>query len=322
MVEEEGLRKKSSCMITTLLGLVLWTPGPGTLLAQSVAPGGPPAHLLVTAEARHGIEVPDIGRRDVMVREGHDRDQVTDWVPAQGENAGLELFILLDDGSNASLGSQLEDLGKFIKAQPASTKVAVAYMQNGTAKVQQNLTSDHALAAQSLRLPMGVSGIDGSPYFSLSDLIKHWPESSTRREVLMVSDGIDRYYGGGDPEDPYLSAAIEDAQRAGIVVYAIYTPGVGHFGHSYWRTYWGQIYLSRLADETGGESYYIGLTGPPVSFDPFLDDVQHHLAHQYFLTFIPKAQKKSGWQPVKVATEVSNAELVAPAKVYVAVGPQ
>ncbi len=305
-----------------VLGLALLTPVTGGLLAQNSPPPGTPAHLLVTVEARHGTDVPDVGRRDVMVFEGHDRDQVTDWVPAQGDNAALELFILLDDGSSISLGTQLESLRRFIASQPASTKVAVAYMQNGTVKVQQNLTSDHALAAQSLRLPEGVSGINGSPYFSLSDLVKHWPESSARREVVMVTDGIDRYYGTADPEDPYLSAAIQDAQRAGIVVYAIYTPGVGHFGHSYWQTYWGQIYLARLTDETGGESYSIGFTGPPVNFDPYLDDVEHHLAHQYWLTFIAKPQKKSGWQRVKVTTEVSNAELVSPAKVYVPAAPR
>jgi hypothetical protein len=307
--------KKANYRSTLLLGLALWTAVSG-LLAQNAAPEGTAAHLLVMVEARHGKEVPDIGRRDVMIYEGRDRDEVTGWVPAQGDNAALELFVLLDDGSSLSVGSQLESLRQFITSQPASTKVAVAYMENGTARVQQNLTGDHALAAQSLRLPVGASGINGSPYFSLSDLIKRWPESSARREVVMVTDGIDRYYGSGDPDDPYLSAAIADAQRAGIVVYAIYTPGVGHFGHSYWRTYWGQIYLSRLTDETGGESYSVGFTGPPVNFDPYLEDVEGHLAHQYWLTFMVKPQKKSGWRAVRVTTEVPNAELVSAAKVY------
>jgi hypothetical protein len=311
--------KKSVCLINTMLGLALWAPVTGSLAAQSGAMQGVPAHLLVTVEARHGSNIPEIGRSDVMVYERRDRDEVTNWVPAQGDNAGLELFVLLDDASNISLGSQLEDLRQFIQSQPTSTKIGVAYMQNGIAKMQQNLTSDHVLAAQSLRLPMGIGGINGSPYFSLSDLIKHWPETTARREVLMVSDGIDRYYGSGDLLDPYLSAAIEDAQRAGVVVFAIYTPGVGHYGHSYWRTYWGQIYLSRLTDETGGESYYIGFTGPPVSFDPYLDNLGHHLTHQYFLTFNAKPQKKNGWQPVKVTTEVPNAELVSAGKVYVPV---
>jgi hypothetical protein len=308
---------KSYCVLSAIVGFAMCLCVTGSVYAQNAGAQGVPAHVLITVEARHGTAVPEIGPRDVMVYEGHDRDQVVDLVPAQGEHAALELFILLDDGSNSRLGSQLEDLRQFISAQPASTKIGVAYMQNGMAKVEQSPTSDHALAAKALRLPMGIGGINASPYFAVSDLVKRWPESTARREILMASDGIDRYYGSGDLQDPYLEAAIDDATRAGVVVYAIYTPGVGHFGHSYWQTYWGQIYLSRLAEETGGEGYSIGFTGNPVSFDPFLEDMGRHLGNQYWVTFIAKPQKKNGWQRIKVTTEVSNAELVAPSRVWV-----
>jgi len=302
-----------------LLVLSIFAVDMGSTFAQQNPPaaGGVPAHMIVTVEARHGSNIPVINREDVMVFEGHDRDTVTDWVPAQGDHAALELWVLIDDGSSPSLGSQLEDLRQFINAQPETTKVGVAYMDNGTARVAQELTGDHAQAAKSLRLPMGIGGANGSPYFALSDLAKRWPASATRRGVIMVTDGIDRYYGQGDPDDPYLTAAIDDAARAGIQVSAIYNPGVGHFGHSYWQTYWGQIYLSRLTEETGGEAYYIGFTGAPVSFSPFLDDLSHRLTHQYFLTFMPKPPKKAGWQHVRLSTEVSNADLVSAGKVYV-----
>jgi hypothetical protein len=298
---------------------VVWLCGTGSGFAQQNPPaaGGVPAHTLVTVEARHGSNIPVINREDVMVFEGHDRDTVTDWVPAQGDHAALELMVLLDDGSSTSLGSQLEDIRQFINTQAETTKVGVAYMQNGIARIEANLTSDHAAAAKSLRLPMGIGGANGSPYFSLSDLVKRWPASTARREVIMVTDGIDRYYGQGDPEDPYLTEAIDDAVRAGILVSAIYNPGVGHFGHSYWQTYWGQIYLSRLAEETGGEAYYIGFTGAPVSFSPFLDDFSHRLTHQYFLGFLAKPPKKAGWQHVRLSTEVPNADLVSAGKVYI-----
>jgi hypothetical protein len=277
--------------------------------------------VLVTVEARHGSTIPDISQRDVMVYEGHDRDRVTDWVPAQGDHAALELFIVLDDGSNLNLGAQLDDIRKFIAAQPASAKIGVAYMQNGAAKVEQAPTSDHAQAAKALHLPMGIGGVNASPYFSLSDLIKHWPESSARREVLMVTDGVDRYYGSGDLDDPYLNTAIDDARRAGVVVFAIYNPGAGHAGHSYWQNYWGQIYLARVAEESGGEAYYIGFTGSSPNFNPYLEDTARHLEHQYWLTFIPKPQKKNGWQKIKITTEVSNAELVSAHRVYVSAAP-
>lgn len=288
-----------------------------SLWAQQAAGGGVPAHMVVTVESRHGSIIPNINPEDVMVYEGKERDKVTDWVPAQGDHAALEFFVLLDDSSSVSLGSQLEDIRQFVNAQPVTTKVGVVYMQNGTARIVQNLTSDHALAAKSLRLPMGIAGINASPYFSLSDLIKRWPESGARREVLVVSDGIDRFYGTGDLQNPYLDAAIADAQKAGVLVFAIYNPGVGHFAHSYWQTYWGQLYLSKLTDETGSESYYIGFSGAPVSFAPYLDDVTHRLAYQYLLAFLAKPPKKSGLQPVRITTEVPNVDLVAAHEVYV-----
>jgi hypothetical protein len=314
-VKKHYLVLKVVVAITTLLASV-------QLIAaqENSSPAGPGVNLVVTVEARHGSNVPDISREDVMVYEGHDRDKVTAWLPLQGDRAGLELFVLLDDSSNSSLGSQLEDIRQFISAQPATTKIGVAYMQNGTAQVLQNLTSDHALAAKALRLPLGNPGASASPYFSLGDLIKRWPEGNERREVLMITDGIDRYWGSG-PDNAYVDTAIEQAQRAGVIVFGIYTPGEGHYGHSFWRVNWGQNYLSQIADETGGEAYYLG-NGAPVSFAPYLEDITRRLSRQYLLTFLVKPEKKAGMQRVKLRTEVPNAELVSADRVFVPATPQ
>jgi hypothetical protein len=305
-------------LMNTTLGLAVWMCGTQTLSAQAAPPAnGVAVHTVVTVESHHGSNPPVINREDVMVYEGKERDPVTDWVPAQGENAALELFILLDDGSNMSLGTQFEDLRQFITAQPASTKIGIAYMQDGIARIQQNLTSDHAQAAKALRLPMGIRGVNASPYFALTDLVKRWPAGSPRREVFMATDGVDLYYGAGDLQDPYLQEAIDNAQTAGILVSAIYTPSIGHIGHSYWLNYWGQLYLAELAEKTGGEAYYIGFTGPPVAFAPYLDDFSHRLSHQYLLTFLARPPKKAGLQRIKVKTEVPKVDLIAPERVYV-----
>ena len=64
----------------------------------------------------------------------------------------------------------------------------------------QNFTQDHAAAAKSLRLALGDFGAEASPYVSLSEFIKHWPATNgTRREVLMITSGIDGLYMGGYP---------------------------------------------------------------------------------------------------------------------------
>ena len=277
---------------------------------------GVPVKIVVTAVSRHGGDTPPINRDDVMVYEGRDRDTVTDWVPAQADHAALELFVLIDDTTSTSIGVQLDDLRQFISSQPPTTLVGVAYMQDGIAQILQNPTQDHELAARALRLPMGQPGVNSSPYFSLSDLIKRWPKDGARHEVVMVTDGIDRF-AGPDPQDPYVDAAVEDAQRAGVIVFSIYNPGIGRSGTSYWRFWWGQIYLSKISDQTGGQGYYIGFNGAAVNFSPFLDDVAQRLSHQYWLTFLAKPPKKAGMQPVKVRTELQNVELVTQDHVYV-----
>jgi|SRR5579862_2170849 len=291
--------------------------------AQQAPANGVPAHLVVTVEPHKDKQaVPVISKEDVMVYEGKERDTVIDWVPATGEHAALEFLVLLDDSSNMSVGSQLDDIRKFIEGLPPSAKVGVAYMQNGRALIVQNLTDDHAAAAKALRLPQGIRGVNASPYFSVSDLAKKWPANGARHEMLVASDGIDPYYFTPDFQDPYLDAAIDDAQKAGIIVSAIYTPGIGHFGHSYWMAYWGQLYLAKLAEKTGGEAYYIGFNGPPVAFAPYLEDVARRLGNQYLLTFLAKPQKKAGLQPVKLKTEVPNVDLVSASDVNVAPAPK
>jgi hypothetical protein len=89
--------------------------------------------------------------------------------------------------------------------------VGVAYMSNASFQITQNFTADHALAAKAIRLPRGSSSAMDSPYLSLVSLMKGWPSQKLRREVLMVSDGIDRLRGDntGSPSArfPRLAAA-------------------------------------------------------------------------------------------------------------------
>ena len=285
------------------------------LAQQASTTTGSTVSVVLTVEAHHGTTMPVINREDVMVYEGHDRDKVVQMVTLTGDHAGLELFILIDDASNSSLDNQLQDLRQFITSQPQTTAIGVGYMRNGTVQIAQNLTTDHAQAAKSLRLPLGEAGTSPSPYFSIVDLIKGWPASATRREMVVISDGIDRFYGNG-PNDPYVDSTIEAAQKAGIIVYSIYAPGVGHYGHSFFRINWGQNYLSQISDETGAEMYNY-LLGSAVSFVPFLDDLSHRLTHQILVTFVPKPENKPGMRQVKFRTEVPNAELVGPDRVYV-----
>jgi hypothetical protein len=229
----------------------------------------------------------------------------------------LQLVVLLDDSSQGNLGLQLNDIKSFLAALPPNAQVAIGYMRNGSPNLVENFTTDHAQAAKALRLPTGSAGINGSPYFCISALAKHWPggNSDLRREVIMVTDGVDRYSGRRfDADDPYVQAAISDAQKAGIIVYSIYYRGTGRLDRSFVATDSGQNYLTQVSGNTGGKVYLEGF-GNPVSFAPFLSDIQHKLQNQYELSFV--SSSRSGLQPIKVKTSQPNTSLQYPARVPV-----
>jgi hypothetical protein len=300
----------------------------GILLAISPAhaKGGPaegavPVTMTVTATVADGKRMPDIAREDVVVKRGKERLRVTEWSPAQGDRAGLDLFILIDDASDSRLGSQLDDLQQFVNRQPATTAVGIGYIRNGGVQVTQQFTTDRAQAVQALRLPLGHAGAYSSPYLSVIDLMNRWPAAENRREIVMVTDGIDRarrhtYSRHGLTTNPDVDTASSVAQRTGTIIHTIYTPGVGRWHRNYLTATSGQMDMARLSGNTGGEAFYLGLQNP-VSFAPYLNELQRVLDNQYLLSFSATPGKKSGLQNVTLSTEVPGVRLAAHNAVWV-----
>jgi hypothetical protein len=296
-----------------VLGLTALT---GTWAAQQPATPSEtvPVSTVVTVEAKHGKEVPVVNKEDVRVLQGRERLRVTDWIPLQGENADLELLILIDEGSRETLALQYNDLRQFMNAQPPTTVIAVGYIEYGSVRMAQNFTKDREATDKALRITLGPGGDGGSPYLSVIDVLKHWPASNARHAIFMISSGIDPLEPG--TVDPYLDNAIEAVERTGTQISAIYAAQAGHFGHSFWRFSRGQDNLAEIAEDSGGESYFEGLN-TPISFTPFLNEFADRLTHQYRLTFQIKPDKKPSFQHVKLETEVPNADLVSADRVYV-----
>jgi hypothetical protein len=288
-----------------------------TALAQETGIG----HAVVTAVTKPGESLSTVPQESITVFGGRKRQDVSGWVPLRGSKDRLQLAILLDDSSRSSLSLQLNELRNFMTALPPSAKIAVGYMRNGMANLVQPFTTDHAAAGNSLRVPVSTGGINGSPYFCLQDLIKRWPagDPDVRREVIMVTDGVDRYSGlQYNAEDPYVQAATNDAQKAGVIVYSIYYKGPGRIDRTGIATDSGQNYLIQVSHDTGGEAYYEGF-GDPVSFAPFLSDIQRKLENQYELSFI--SAPKKDLQPIKVKTNQPNTKLLAPTQVLITAEP-
>ncbi|HTW67868.1 MAG TPA: hypothetical protein VME17_24810 [Bryobacteraceae bacterium] len=276
-----------------------------------------PVRMTVSASVDNSKRMPDIHKDEVFVKSGKDRLPVTEWVPARGDRAGMELFILIDDASSTTLGTKIDELRKFINAQPPSTVVGLGYMRNATVQIAQNLTADHAQAAKAVRLPLGTVGAYGSPYLSAIDLMKRWPQSANRRQVILVSDGIDHAGRGRNALlNPDVDTANDLAQRTGTMIHTIYSPGVGHWRRNFWIANSGANGLAKLSGVTGGESFYLGPQSP-VSFTPYLDRLQKIFDNQYLLSFDTTAGKKARFQRVNVSTEVPGIDFNAADSVWV-----
>jgi hypothetical protein len=279
---------------------------------------GAPTQMVITMRPALGDNRSDgLEAADLTVLRGNAPVPVVRLERLSGDLADMQLFVLLDDSTrSSSLAIQLPELKMFLKSLPATTQVAVGYMRNGAFGLVQAFTADHQQATRALRLPASIPGENGSPYFVLSDLAKHWPskQSTNRRAVLMLTDGVDPYYGAADIDDPYVDAAIHDALKEGLMVYSIYLRGAGLYGRTDWVTNLAQSRLIKVSEETGGHAYSLGFTDP-VTITPFLKDFQDRLNNQYRVTI--EALNDKGVQPVKLRTELRGLKIEGPTQVYV-----
>ena len=304
----------SACAVL-LCGALFGTPS--SLFAQQAANG---PSTIVTVEPKGSGELAEPVPESAVKAKVNGKDaKVEDWhaFTTNGTQPNLQLVLLIDDGARSSLGLHLKELQRFISQQPATTEVAVAYMRNGTAQLTGAFTTNHQKAAQTLRLPVSAPGVNGSPYFSLSDLLKKWPAHNPdeRREVVMITDGIDRYNGlRYDPSNPYLEATMRDALRNRVVVYAIYFHNAGFADRTGEGINSGQNYLTQMCSTLGGDFFFQGFSNP-VDFTPYLNQINRKLGNQYELRITPPAGAKNIVN-LKVQVSAPNTKTQAAQRIY------
>jgi hypothetical protein len=284
--------------------------------SQNEGQGQGTAIVTVLPKDSHG-SAPTISEQSIHVEVNGKQSQITNWQPLSGARSAVEVVLLIDSGARTSLGSEFGDIRQFIQSLPPNVKFSVAYMQNGRAVLAGPLSADHSKILQQLHLPAGLPGQSASPYFCLSDLAKRWPSNNpaARREVLMITDGVDYYHPHYDPDDPYVQAAIQDSVRAHLLVYSIYWRNAGRFDRSTYANDAGQNLLSEVTTATGGNSYWIGV-GNPVSLSPYFDDFSRRLHNQYELGFAAPLSGRPQTANLKIKINAPDVKVTAPQKTW------
>jgi hypothetical protein len=304
-------------IVTALVATLLTAAAPA--IAQNEGEGQGQAVVTVLPKNDKQPTAPDVSSQTLNVSVNGKHASLTNWQAMRGDQAPVEFVLLIDGAAHTSLGREWDEIEHFVRNLPPNVKVSIAYMENGRAVLTGPLTADHAKALEGLHLTAGVPGYAASPYFCLSSLAKSWPstDTSARREVLMITDGVDTYERVYDPDDPYVHSAIDDSVKARLVVYSIYWLSNGRADRSWYENNAGQNLLLQVDESTGGTSYWEG-TGNPVTLTPYFDDLNRRWSNQYELNFTAPLKGKATVATLKVKTSTPDVKVDAPQEVLVA----
>jgi hypothetical protein len=226
----------------------------------------------------------------------------------------ITMAILIQDDLVSSVSSETKGIANFVRHLPPGSRVMIGYIRAGTLDVRRKFTADLEKAATGLRAPMGLASASPfNPYVEIIEALRRFDSQPLgRRAIMVVSDGLD-VSRGVDSSSPGqsldLQRAISDAQRRSVAVYSIYAPSIGSSGSLLGAN--GQSSLERLSSETGGRAYFEG-TGAPVSFDPFLREIDASISMQIALTYLSTHPEK-GFHRLEIKPLERDVEIRHPA---------
>ena len=306
-------------LILSLLGLALMSQSAfGQEPAQNInggtptRPTGRPVTIPLTIRMPKDQEVLEIQNIDLSVTEDGEPQTI---ISVRGlGTTPITLAVLIQDDLVPSVANEIQGLADFIRGLPKGSRVMIGYLRTGSLQLRQKFTNDLEKAAKSLRAPSGTATAGPyNPYVEVVEALRRFESQPLgRRAILLVSDALDISRGvdsSGPTQSIDLQRAVNEAQRRGVAIYGFYAPT---FAAASNRVLAGnaQSSLLRLSNETGGMAFFQG-TGVPVSFDPFLRELDVSLQKQAALTFLSTHLNK-GFHKIEVKSATPGVRVAYP----------
>jgi len=271
---------------------------------------GKPVTVPVTIRVKEETELQNI---DLSIHEDGEPQTIIS-LRGIGTNSPITLTVLIQEDLVPSVGNEIKDMAAFIRQLPRGSRVMVGYLRTGSLQVKQRFTTDLEKAAGTLRPPTGfASNSPYNPYVEVIEALKRFDgQPLGRRAILLVSDGLD-ISRGVDSSSPTqsvdLQRAVNESQKRGVAIYSFYAPSIVTAAHPELSSN-AQSSLQRLSDETGGIPFFQG-TGAPVSFAPFLRELDTSLQKQAALTFLSTHISK-GFHKIEVKSSTPGVRVAYP----------
>jgi Ca-activated chloride channel family protein len=248
--------------------------------------------VLFTATDKHGKFVRDLSEDDFAIRDDHKPPQSVVNFGSQ-TNLPLELGLLIDTSGSvhARFDFEQEAAVSFLQHTLRATYDKAFVMGFSTqSQVTQGFTDNIALLASGVHhlKDGGGTALYDAIYRACHDtLIKVEDERPVRRAIILVSDGED------NQSDVSRAQAIEMAQRAQVIIYAISTDDSGLILR-------GDTVLQQLADATGGRAFFpFKMKDIKNSFAAIEDE----LRSQYVVSYHPADFDPDGrFRPIEITS--------------------
>jgi VWFA-related protein len=305
-----------SLQLSLAVGLVTLLTQPAFAQGQSISGNGgargpgKPVTVPVSIRVKEEMELQNV---DLTISEDGEPQTIIS-VRAMGTNSPITLAVLIQEDLVPSVGNETKALAEFIRKLPKNSRVMVGYLRTGSLQVKQRFTNDLERAADGLRPPVGVASASPyNPYVEVIEALKKFDSQPLgRRAILLVSDGLD-VSRGVDSSSPTqsidLQRAINESQRRGVAIYGFYAPSVLAAAQPSLVAN-AQSSLLRLSNETGGVAFFQG-TGAPVSFEPFIRELDISLQKQAALTFLSTHLRK-GFHKIEVKSSTPGVRVSFP----------
>lgn len=255
----------------------------------------------VTVLDKKGVPVTGLTRNDFSVLEDK-RPVQFDFLGEIKELEKLPIYIgvLMDtSGSTAGkLGFEKEAAKNFLYTVTRTRKDHAAFVTfDDEVKLRQDFTRNLDLlekAIDSVKTPGTQTALFDAIWEFCDQKMRG--VSSPRRALVVITDGDDTY------SRARIDDAISIAQKTDTIIFAISTKG-GFIGSAVPGVEAGTVKdsgdkdLSKMADETGGRSFY---TGDMLALERAFKKIGEELRSQYLLTYRPDPPFNGGYRRIEV----------------------
>ena len=244
-------------------------------------------NVLCTVQTRQGQFVTDLKQQDFRIEEDGATQSVTHF--AREVTLPLTLGILIDTSPSVQDILPLEQRAaiEFLRTVLKKDDLAMIINFDRGVSLIQDFTNSLRLLEKAVGLLAvgGGTSLHDAVFLACDEKLRH---ESGRKAIVLISDG------GDTTSKLKVREAIESAQRADTVIYAI----SNQIGGFYRRAYGNSGALKKYARATGGTAFF---PNRPQKFRRAFEAIETELRSQYLLSYqSSNGTRDGGYRSIKV----------------------